>query len=343
VEAFFRAALRFRRPDGSAVFGPEGGADAARWLRFWAGRLPDPRLGAVVDRWFPGAACRGRDPGIPPLPAFAARRRPLAMLRPDWTAGGDLLAIDQRDPAGPCALELAGGGHRWLGPSWTSDRGEDPRSAPRLLAWSSGAMADAVEWSFRTATARIVRTAVLLRGRQLALLAEQVEGGGASATLRLAAGPRVGPRVLADLRALALEAGRGRSARVLPLGLPALPDPTGRGSLATADGQCVLHQRQEGRRCWLPLLISWRGGRNRRPTVWQALTVSERSRICPPDVAVGVRVAWGTGEGLLIYRSLARPALRAVLGHQTGARLLIGALGRTGDVEPILTLDAERS
>src|SRR5438128_1744808 len=62
-------------------------------------------------------------------------------------------------------------------------------------------------------------------GRPLALRAEQDEGAGASATLRGALGDGVEPRILADRRILALKAGRGRSARVWPLGLPpALPD-----------------------------------------------------------------------------------------------------------------------
>jgi hypothetical protein len=343
IEAFFRTALRFRRSDGSAVFGPASTTNDVGWLRFWADWLPDPRLGAVVLRWFPASRGQERDAGVPPLPTFGSRRRPLAMLRPDWTARGDLLAIDQRDPLEPCLLELVGGGRLWLGPSWVSDREEGPRSPAQLLFWSSGALADVVEWSFRTASARIIRTAVLLRGRQLALLAEQVEGPGAAATLRVAAGPGVEPHPLTDLRALSLEAGRGRPARVLPLGLPPLPYSTERGSWTAAAGECVLRQRQEGRRCWLPLLVSWRGDRNRRPTFWRTLTVSERSRICPPDVAVGIRVAWGTGEGLLIYRSLARPALRTVLGYQTRARFLIGALTKTGHVEPILRIEGGSS
>jgi hypothetical protein len=74
--------------------------------------------------------------------------------------------------------------------------------------------------------------------------------------------------------------------------------------------------------------------------MWRTLTVTEKSQACPPDVAFGARISWGVGqEGLLIYRSLARPALRAVLGHQTKARFLIGRFTEDGDVEPLLTLD----
>ena len=65
-----------------------------------------------------------------------------------------------------------------------------------------------------------------------------------------------------------------------------------------------------------------------------------RSKTCPPSVAFGARLAWGPGEdGLLIYRSLAKPALRAVLGHQTRARFLVGRFTPDGDVVPLLSLD----
>jgi hypothetical protein len=51
-------------------------------------------------------------------------------------------------------------------------------------------------------------------------------------------------------------------------------------------------------------------------------------------------VAWGPGsEGLVVYRSLAPPALRNFLGHQTGARFLVGSFTKSGDVRPILKLD----
>ncbi len=140
---------------------------------------------------------------------------------------------------------------------------------------------------------------------------------------------------VADLRALALERPRS-TARLIPLSLPALPYPTDRGSFAVEGRDAVLRQPSAGRRRWLPLLFSW----DRPPTGWRTLTVTEKSQICPPDVAFAARVSWGTGrEGLVIYRSLGRPALRAFLGHQTRARFLIGRFTAEGDVEPLLTIE----
>ena len=79
--------------------------------------------------------------------------------------------------------------------------------------------------------------------------------------------------------------------------------------------------------------------RDRRKLTWTTLTVAERSRPCAPGVAFAARVAWGRGEQLVIYRSLARPALRSFLGHQTTARFLIGEFTRGGEVVPLLKID----
>jgi hypothetical protein len=69
------------------------------------------------------------------------------------------------------------------------------------------------------------------------------------------------------------------------------------------------------------------------------VTVAEKSRACPPDVAFAARVTWGRDETLVIYRSLARPALRSFLGHQTRARFLIGLFSDEGDVEPLVKVE----
>ena len=127
--------------------------------------------------------------------------------------------------------------------------------------------------------------------------------------------------------------------RVLPVGLPRLPYETERGSFTEEGREIVLRQRQEGRRCWLPLLASWDPVRNRKGVQWRVLTVSEKSKPCAPETAFAVRVSWGRDDTLVIYRSLGRPAIRSFLGHQTSARFLVGLFDKAGDVKPILKVD----
>jgi hypothetical protein len=342
VEGFLRAMLRFGRPDGSLVFEPgPPPQDRAQQLRFWAERLSDPALAAVLDIWSPSTAQNRRRRSAPPLPADARPDRPLAILRADWSPQGDLLAIDQRDRDQPCLLELVGLGRQWLGPRWLSGSDFEPTSPPRPTVWRTGPYADLAEWTFRTGGSRVSRSALLLRGRQLALIAEQVDGGDGDASWRVELPPDVTPINLPGTRALMLSAARGGTSRVLPIGLPTLSYPTERGSLVAEGQQLILRQHREGRRCWMPLLISWRPERDRKPTQWRILTVTERSRICRPDEAFAVRVAWGARESLVIYRSLARPTRRAFLGHQTETRMLVGLFSKEGIVEPLLSVEDE--
>ncbi|MBV8554485.1 MAG: hypothetical protein JO116_02895 [Planctomycetaceae bacterium] len=112
---------------------------------------------------------------------------------------------------------------------------------------------------------RVFRTALLLRGRRLALLADQ------------AAAP------LPESRDVSLIPARGRgSAQVLPLGLPCFLDPTDRGAISWEAGSLDLGPAEEGRRCWLPLLVSWDPIRGRMQVRWRVLTISEGSKACPP-------------------------------------------------------------
>ena len=326
ASGLLRSALRFARPGGGELFGA-GGAPPGRGatLRRLAGLWADPGLVEVARRWAPSAALRLLDPAPPPMPAAASAEVALAALRPDWSARGDLLAVDQR---GPGLVELIGGGRPLLGPSWGLG---DAASAPKPTAWTTGMHADCAEWTYRRGPVRVTRTAVLLRTRSMALVAEQRDGVDPSPmVVGLAAGveaARVG-----DSRLVAL----GRSARVAPLGLSAEVDRSQTGGLAVEGRSLVLTQPSAAPKTWLPLLVTWAG---RGPTGWRLLTVAEKSAACPPGVAFAARVMFGRGDGLVVYRSLGPPALRSFLGHQTNARFLVGTFDEDGDVKVLLRLD----
>jgi hypothetical protein len=344
------AALRFARPDGTPVLQADDGyanghlppawvsADGADWYR-----------GSGIERvlgWWFGLKSRPGRVVPPPLPTWSAADRVLAMLRLDWLPGGDMLAVDHRDPLAACRLELFGQGRSWLGPQWTAnlDGPGGPASRPRPSRWFSGGLADLIEWGYRADRMRITRSALVLRARRLALLSVLAERREASwdiePELRLATPAPVVAAPLPSSRALALaEPGRRGGAQAVPIALPCRPYPTERGSFRAADRALVLRQAPAGRRCWLPLLISWDNERHRRTLDWRVLTVSERSRPVPPDRALAARVSWGRQETYVIYRSLGPPARRAFLGHQTAARFLVAAFDEDGDLEPLLTVE----
>jgi hypothetical protein len=342
IEGWFRALLRVSRPDGTtALSGPVANPSASGPLfRRWAERLSDPGLGTVVDWWFPGPLRRHAPP---PLPADSRPDRVLAALRADWRRDGDFLVIDHRARANSTPFELTARGVPWLGPEWShGDAAVDQPTPtrPRPVRWASQSAADYLEWSWRSGRARVVRSAVLLRGRRLAILAEQWDGPGDPGALRFGLGPEIRGERWETSDGVTLSAPRGRgSAQVVPISLPASSRIAGGGgSIEVDDRAIVLRQpaAERARRTWRAVVASWDPIRNRKTPIWRTLTVTVRSRVCPTDVAFGARISWGRDETLLIYRSLARPDLRSLLGHQTAARFLVGVFTAAGEVEPLL-------
>jgi hypothetical protein len=201
------------------------------------------------------------------------------------------------------------------------------------------------EWAYRAGAARVTHSVLLLRKRGLALMSITVESPVAldsSQGFRLSLAPGVVAAEIDKSRAVALT-GRGKrgSAQVLPIGLPALPYATERGTFALDEGaqNLVLKQSPAGRRCWLPLLVSWDRRRQRKRLHWRVLTVSEKSRAVPLDVAFAARVSWGRTESYVIYRSLTPPQPRTFLGHHTKARFLFGLFTPDGTVTPIVRIE----
>jgi hypothetical protein len=284
-------------------------------------------------------------PVPPPLPAWSSSRRVLAVLRGGWQKRDDLLVVDHRRHEPWTRFELIGSGCSWLGPQWrlATAAGESSRARPG--AWVTGSSADLLEWSYRLSGLRITRTALVLRGKKLALLGDQIESENLSAKpvvseFDLPASVTAVP--IPRNRGLLLRSSSGRSsAQVLPIALPAGAYLTDRGGFRLLDN----HRRLElsctakGRRCWLPLLVSWDPMRHRKRLSWRVLTVAQDTKVCAPDVAFAVRVSWGREETLVIYRSLSPVAPRSFLGYQTKARFLVGRFTREGDVEPLLSVD----
>ena len=339
----FGLLLRFSRPRGgvaTGLAGAESAREAKRLLLALATAFPQTGEARVVGWWY-GLGELVHTP--PPLPAWASSGGPLASLRADWSRAGDFVVVDHRTAGPGSRLEVFGAGASWLGPDWSVGvDGDCICTKPRVVLWNSSSTADVLEWSWRIGAVRWSRVAILLRGRRQAILADQVEAsprqslGVVETRLGLPAG--VIARPLEGSRGFQLRSAAGRVGAVLPVGLPALSYPTERGGLTAADevGRLILRQRVEGRRGWLPWLVTWDSGRCRRPVRWRLLTVSQRSRICPPEVASAVRVSWGRNDQLVLYRSLAAAQRRAFLGRQTAARMLVGRFTSKGEIEPLL-------
>lgn len=343
---FLRSLMRFTRPDGRLATLDEWAMSAEGLRTRWEhliGAFPGSDASRVLDWWFPG---RKSKPIAPPRAGWSSSSRVLGCSRVDWTSRGDLLAFDQPRGASATRLELFGSGHSWLAGLWRAPGRDDGTAmAVKPVVWRTSASADVAEWTFRANGLRIRRVLALLHGRRAALLADQVDGLKAPARLETSIDvPSADLTVEAvpDSRALFLRSPvDGKTAQVIPLGLPALPYEPDRGRFEfDADrGALSLMQSTTGRRTWMPLIVSWNGSRHRKKVSWRALTVAENFKARPSDLAQAVRVSWGRSETFLIYRSLGPPARRSFLGHITTARFLIARFTPEGDVDPIIALD----
>jgi hypothetical protein len=318
LEGLARVGRAFTRPDGSAMLGEAGPASKPK------GRL---RSG----------------PGRPFADSITTRDRVLAGFRSGGGRAGPAawLALDHRGGAGPARIELGAEGVAWFGSRWAADAPEPDMAPtpgrPRWVFQASNEEAEAVEWTFGRGPRRRTSTVVWIPGRRLALLAVEAAGAIASALDLM---PGVAATAIEGLRGLALRRGGGRRAvRLLPIGLPASDYPTDRGRLETSGARVTLHHPGAGARAWSPLLVSWDADRDRRATRWRVLTITENRKVCRPGRAFAARVGWAGAEGVVVYRSLAKPVRRVFLGHETTARLLVGTLSAEGRVTPILQIE----
>lgn len=333
IESLLIAAYRFARPDGGPILGPPDRGTASREvLRSWADRLATPRPLLLSGRWSPrrGGATR-RLVSLPPA-AWADERAVLAISRSVWEPRADVLAVDDRPGPAGCRLELIVEGRALLGPGWNSGQAT---AASRVILWRTSAAGDLYEWTSRVGAERRTRTVLVLPDRKLALIAEQVDRPKGPASLALDLAPSARVHGQAGENPLVLSSGTIR-AQAIPLG-GLVGQATSR--LAVASDRLVLSPLSGRARLWLPLLISWGPQRLRRPLQGRVLTVTERARVCPPEVAFAARVGWGREESLVIYRSLAPPANRALLGHATSARFLVGRFTQEGKLVPMIEVE----
>jgi hypothetical protein len=338
------ATLRFSRPDGS----PVGDFDRSRrypspdaTLRNWVAASRGTELAKHLRQW---ESSRIHDVNFSPeAAAWEASKRVLSVLRDQVRDTGDFLAVDHRVSGPSCRFELFGAGRSWLGPSWAIDGEAGANTRPKPGSRISVSGSEVAEWSFRSGDARVTQTALLLGGRRLALLSALFEARAAlpsSLGFRISLPSPIAAAPLGDRRGFRLKApGQRPTALVIPIGLPSLQYDTARGAFLATDDALVLNQASAGRRCWLPLLVSWDSARNRKEVSWRVLTVSERSKAVRPGRAFAARVSWGRHESYVIYRSLGQPASRAFLGYRTSARFLIGMFTPDGNVTPMLRID----
>jgi hypothetical protein len=125
---------------------------------------------------------------------------------------------------------------------------------------------------------------------------------------------------------------------VLPLALNEWRTGAPRGSLQAGPIGLELTQAAHGQCLFAPLFVDLDAGRQRKEVTWRQLTVAHQREVTPSEVAVGYRVQVGKSQWL-IYRSLAAPAVRTVLGKNLMSEFLVARFQTDGKVEALLEIE----
>ena len=187
---------------------------------------------------------------------------------------------------------------------------------------------------------KVQRQMVLAREDQLLILADAVLGKETdtlsySGALPLAEGARFSAEEETWEGTIA---GSRTLGTAYPLGLPEWREDTGAGILGTCDGQLQLEMSQVTQRLYAPLCFDLSKKRLAKKRTWRRLTVAEKLHIQPSDVAVGYRLQIGK-EQWFLYRSLAPPANRSVLGQNTAFEFVFGRFNQDGTLEEIIEIE----
>jgi hypothetical protein len=341
-----RSALRLARRDGSHVFSDAaGGPGNGKLLAAAAalgGRPGDRRLAELLlggkQQW-----PRGHHTDLPAA-AVHSEWAATAVLRTDWSPAAPRLTVLYPDAS--CRLELSCGKDVLWSGAWTLGVQVDgepvlPTSPWDAVCWVSDDDADYLELEIELAEGlRVQRQMLLARRDRFLLLADAVLSErpaelGYRGAIPLSAATAW--REACETREGTLGGSKSR-AMLLPLGLPEwLADRRG-GELVATDAGLELRQAATGRGLWAPLFFDLDRGRMGKPLTWRSLAVAESHVLQPPDVAVGYRVAIGKAQWLL-YRSLAAPQSRSLLGYNVRTETLVARFDRRGEVEPVVEVE----
>jgi hypothetical protein len=268
----------------------------------------------------------------------------IAVLRPDWSARGERLIVAYG--ARSVRAELAVGADLFLNGRWELEIRADgdvaePTGEWCEVCWVSDDDCDYLELEMElSGSLRVQRQMLLARKDQFLFLADAVLGDRPhelSYRGRLPLAPRLTASTAAETRELLLEGHKAR-ALVLPLALPEWRADGRGGSLAIEGGALELRQAGSGRRLFAPLWFDLSQGRAEKAFTWRQLTVAEQRQNQPRDVAVGYRVQFANRQWL-VYRSLAEPANRTLLGTNLSTDFYLARFRRDGETDAILEIE----
>lgn len=269
----------------------------------------------------------------------------VAYMRTQWERDAPLVAIDYSSP--DMRIECWSGGQQLVEGTWSWETTLNGKRIEPVGTWDESCWftdddVDYLELSMDlTDGATLERQILLARDEMFLLLCDYVTntaGGELSHRYRLPLAAELELELEQETREGLLTAGK-TYARVLPLALPEWRVDPRVGQLTTNNNRLQLEQKRNGVNLACPLLIDLKRSRAKKECTWRQLTVAQSLEIQTPDVAVGYRAQCGKDQWL-IYRSLAEPANRTVLGQNLSNECLIARfLAPEGEVDELLEIE----
>lgn len=269
----------------------------------------------------------------------------LAIMRTEFSRSAPVVAVDYATP--DLKLDVWVGTQRLIAGMWSAEtfsegKKLEPRGVWEETCWFSDEDVDYLELAIDLSEgARLERQILLARDDLFLLLVDHVlDAPGDTIRHQFSLPLDSDVHFLAETETREGTLGTTKQiSRVLPLALPEWRSDPRRGELIQVADRLQLTQERPGRRLACPLLFDLDPARLGKPCTWRQLTVAQSLEIQPHDVAVGYRVQCDKSQWL-IYRSLAPPANRSVLGQNTSVECLVGRfLAPGGEVEELLQVE----
>jgi len=268
----------------------------------------------------------------------------LAVMRTNWDRRAAAVAVDYSSP--DLRIEVWTGSQRLFSGVWQVNVSVDgnvlsPAGCWEQTCWFSDQDIDFLELTMElSGGVRLDRQIALAREEGFLLLTDVVLGDGAKTSncLELPLDPAVEFVPEEETREGRLVASKPM-ARVLPLDLPEWRTDPRVGDLFATDGKLSLFSERSQKNMACPLLIDLDRSRLGKECTWRQLTVAQALEIQPHEVAVGYRAQSGKDQWL-VYRSLAPPANRTVLGQNLSVECLVARfLPPAGEVDELLEVE----
>lgn len=353
-EWLVRQAIRLARPDGSPA--TTSCPPVARGL--WAAAIglggDDSDQTAASLRLRPKPAKESDESA--PAASVESEWSAVAVMAGGWKPKAPRITVAYEGSR--LLLEVAAEGEALVSGEWPIDLEMEGRRVAAAgeweqQCWFSDLDSDYLELAIELDNgAKLERQVFLAHDMQVAFLAEivlsQVEEPGAIEIVsrlplgegRLSPGEGVSLRPEEETREGWLMRGDRRLAGVVPVACPEWKIDPRPGELVVAEGELRQTHAAIARNLCCPLVIDFKTGRFAKQRTWRQLAVAEHLERVAADVAVGYRYQSGKDQ-LLVYRSLAEPANRTVLGQNYSSEAAIARFLPTGEVDEYFEIDAD--